>query len=421
MKNPLLFFFRARDKSKDAVSAATTFSFGMAGSGKSVNARTAIQVSAVYACVRVIAETVASLPFAVFEQDKTKLESVGFRVQAYGLRQAFPRFADWSLGFALTADDLRDWCGESTLLPPYLTNVPETEANYRSDTWAGFRNTRVWRCRLRGAVASVIPEKPSVGDWRALCDGGFDLQYAPLLDWRIEQGCITFCQLDVTGRTAADPVADDLVRRLVARLAQPLGWPKWPRPIGQRAWIAGRDRLIGIKQNPDERDSGVYVVSSGAARPADFLDQIARGGRALCLGLTAEEVKAWSPVPLAVAETNNCYATRVERIPPELNGLSNADWSWHGAMDFAAFTDRVPDGNNALRVVRHGKGWILFWQVPPWKIDAEAKPYLRTSRRRAEAMLARLFGNLGCVSLVGSVLYSDVPVPEDDPYRYYRW
>ena len=71
MKNPFLFFFRARDKSKDAVSATTTFSFGMAGSGKSVNARTAIQVSAVYACVRVIAETVASLPFAVFEQDKT--------------------------------------------------------------------------------------------------------------------------------------------------------------------------------------------------------------------------------------------------------------------------------------------------------------------------------------------------------------
>ena len=71
MKNPFLFFFRARDKPNDAVSAATTFSFGMAGSGKSVNARTAIQVSAVYACIRVIAETVASLPFSVFEQDKT--------------------------------------------------------------------------------------------------------------------------------------------------------------------------------------------------------------------------------------------------------------------------------------------------------------------------------------------------------------
>ena len=71
MKNPFSALFRARDKPKDAVSGATTFSFGMAGSGKSVNARTAIQVSAVYACVRVIAETVASLPLSVFEQDKT--------------------------------------------------------------------------------------------------------------------------------------------------------------------------------------------------------------------------------------------------------------------------------------------------------------------------------------------------------------
>ena len=70
MKNPFLYLFRARDKPKDSVSAATTFPFGMAGSGKNVNARTAIQVSAVYACVRVIAETVASLPFSVYEQDK---------------------------------------------------------------------------------------------------------------------------------------------------------------------------------------------------------------------------------------------------------------------------------------------------------------------------------------------------------------
>ena len=76
MKNPFTALFRARDKPgrrpspRDSVSAAAAFPFGLSGSGKSVNARSAIQVSAVYACVRVIAETVASLPFAVFEQDK---------------------------------------------------------------------------------------------------------------------------------------------------------------------------------------------------------------------------------------------------------------------------------------------------------------------------------------------------------------
>ena len=67
MKNPFSSLFRARDKPRDSVSAAPTFFFGASGSGKAVNATTAIQLSTVYACVRVISETVASLPFGVYE------------------------------------------------------------------------------------------------------------------------------------------------------------------------------------------------------------------------------------------------------------------------------------------------------------------------------------------------------------------
>ena len=67
MKNPFSYLFRARDKPQNAVSDAPSFYFGMSGSGKSVSPSSAIQVSAVYACVRVIAETIASLPFHVYE------------------------------------------------------------------------------------------------------------------------------------------------------------------------------------------------------------------------------------------------------------------------------------------------------------------------------------------------------------------
>ena len=73
MRNPFSRLFRARDKPgrrqppQDAVSAAPTFSFGSSMSGKSVTPSSAIQVSAVYACVRVIAETIASLPLHVYE------------------------------------------------------------------------------------------------------------------------------------------------------------------------------------------------------------------------------------------------------------------------------------------------------------------------------------------------------------------
>ena len=67
MTNPFTRIFRARDKPRNAVSAAPAFYFGYSVSGKTVTARSAIQLSTVYACVRVIAETVASLPLNVFE------------------------------------------------------------------------------------------------------------------------------------------------------------------------------------------------------------------------------------------------------------------------------------------------------------------------------------------------------------------
>ena len=63
MKNPFIRLFRARDKpgATDSVSSAPTFYFGSSAAGKSVTASTAIQMSTVYACVRVIAETIAGL------------------------------------------------------------------------------------------------------------------------------------------------------------------------------------------------------------------------------------------------------------------------------------------------------------------------------------------------------------------------
>ena len=68
MRNLLQTFFRSRDKTQNAVSSAPAFFFGSSAAGKQVNARTAIQVSTVYACVRVIAETVASLPLNLYQE-----------------------------------------------------------------------------------------------------------------------------------------------------------------------------------------------------------------------------------------------------------------------------------------------------------------------------------------------------------------
>ena len=61
-------FGQARNKPVDkAADAGYSFLFGRTTSGKPVNERTAMQTTAVYACVRILAEAIASLPLHVYE------------------------------------------------------------------------------------------------------------------------------------------------------------------------------------------------------------------------------------------------------------------------------------------------------------------------------------------------------------------
>lgn len=70
MKIPFYGLFHSRDKPGNAVSTAPTVLFGPSGAGKPVSVQSAIQVSAVYACVRVIAETIARLLLQEYKRTK---------------------------------------------------------------------------------------------------------------------------------------------------------------------------------------------------------------------------------------------------------------------------------------------------------------------------------------------------------------
>ena len=63
----LFSIFRSRDKPKNGTNgSAYNFLFGFSASGKHVNERTSMQMTAVYACVRIISETIASLPLQLY-------------------------------------------------------------------------------------------------------------------------------------------------------------------------------------------------------------------------------------------------------------------------------------------------------------------------------------------------------------------
>lgn len=58
--------FRSRDKPQNRIGNGWSFLFGGTTSGKTVNERTAMQTTAVYACVRILAEAIAGLPLHVY-------------------------------------------------------------------------------------------------------------------------------------------------------------------------------------------------------------------------------------------------------------------------------------------------------------------------------------------------------------------
>jgi HK97 family phage portal protein len=60
--------FRSRDKPQNSLNGSRySFFFGGTSSGKSVNEHTAMQMTAVYSCVRILSETVAGLPLHVYK------------------------------------------------------------------------------------------------------------------------------------------------------------------------------------------------------------------------------------------------------------------------------------------------------------------------------------------------------------------
>ncbi len=66
--------FKPRDAPKNQFNSGVSFYFGNTTSGKAVNERTALQTSAVYACVRILAETIASLPLQIYKHTENGKE-----------------------------------------------------------------------------------------------------------------------------------------------------------------------------------------------------------------------------------------------------------------------------------------------------------------------------------------------------------
>lgn len=254
------------------------------------------------------------LKVVVFEQTAEVLQDrLGFRIAEYGLRNVFRRVPDHPCLAGLDEDHLRDWRGHSTLVPPRLKYQPSDKyAGAPVVRWCGMEVPRLWRCGNRGTVASVLIEKPAVGDFLPLVDGGFSLQYSPLLEYREGRGMVLFCQMDVTGRTEDDPAADLLLRNILRYVLE----SKYPVVPERKALYAGgpegREYLQQAGIACAEYAGGelgadqVLIVSPGAAaKLALHAPAVARwleaGGRLVALEMEDAEANRFLPRSIRTA------------------------------------------------------------------------------------------------------------------------
>jgi len=342
------------------------------------------------------------LKVLVFEQTPDVLEKrLGFKVETYGLRQAWPRVAGSPALSGLTSGSLSEWRGESTIVPPTIDYTLNEHYNGApSVRWCGLEVTRLWRCGNWGSVASALIEKPPCGDFMPLIDGGYALQYSPLLEYREGRGVVLFCQMDVTGRTERDPAAETLTGNLLAHLA---AW----QPVARRAVLyageeAGRKWLAacGIESRPFDPGATVadHVLVAGPGAGAALEgkgtpDWIKRGGAVITVGLAAAEANTFLPTPVKTENAEH-IAAPVTAFPAgsPFAGIAPADLHNRDPRE----TPLVRGEGAVADGVLAAQGGVIQFQLTPWHFATDPEHFnQRRTFQRTSFALARLLGNLG--------------------------
>jgi hypothetical protein len=389
------------------------------------------------------------LKVIVFEQSAKILEErFGFRVEEYGLRQVFKRVPDHPLVAGLDADHLRDWRGSATLLPPRLkyTLRPRYGPTVR---WCGIEVPRAWRCGCRGNVASVLIEKPARGDFLPVLDGGYGLQYSPLLEYREGRGMVLFCQADVTGRTEGEPAADALARNILRYVS---GWKPSPRrtalyvgdPAGKRHLESAGLSVTAYAKDELATDRVLIVGPGGgkelAGDAAALGKWLKEGGHVLALGLDGTEAELFLPDKVGMKKAEHIAAYfEPPGVKSLLTGIGPADVHNRDPRELPLVTAGATVLGNGV-LARADNANVVFCQFVPWQFEPKKQMNLKRTFRRASCLVTRLAANMGAAGSTPLLdrlrnpvqaskaekrwldgLYLDMPEEWDDPYRFFRW
>ncbi len=164
--------FRTRDGPKNATSGSA-YSFFMGGSaaGKNVNERSAMQMTAVYACVRILSESIAGLPLHMYryEDDGSKTKAVEHPL--YHLLHDEPNPEMTSFIFRETlmshlllwgnayAQIIRNGKGDIIALYPLMPNRMKVERDAKGQLYYEYQTMKEDAPTMKGAVYQLYPNE----------------------------------------------------------------------------------------------------------------------------------------------------------------------------------------------------------------------------------------------------------------------
>jgi beta-galactosidase len=390
------------------------------------------------------------LKVIVFEQSAEVLEKrLGFRVQEYGLRRVFTRIENHPMLSNLTNDLLHDWHGEATILPSRLeyTTRPMHGPTVQ---WCGIDVTRPWRCGCWGNVASVLLEKPTIGDFVPIVDGGFNLQYSPLLEYREGDGVIVFCQLDVTGRTVSEPAAGILVTNIIQYVSnyKPQAQKK-AYYIGESAGFdyfkKAQYPITQFRGQELSHDQILIVGPKGITALSEYEDKIIpwlkTRGKMVTIGLDKANDIYLNEISLQNSTYINSYFEPYN-YESAFAGIGPSDVTIRSPRQIPVIQNSNQSGNNRVLGMT-SDGSIILTQLVPWHFPYDEIFHWKITNRRLSFMLTRVLGNMGVRSTTPLLkrfsqpvkthiepntekrylqgLYLDHPKKMDDPYRFFRW
>lgn len=319
-------------------------------------------------------------------------QNMGFRVAHHVSRRVFPvpSQKEHPVVHGLDEEDLRDWCGQGTLVPEFWGGVEE------------FPNTDPpfgWHWGNRGSVTSCAIEKPHRSGWTPLLECEFDLAYTPLMELRYGKGLAVWCTLDLERSGKDEPIASEIVLWLLRYAETTTVPPRLP------TFFIGDDasekvlQALGVKY---ERAKGLpsppalLIIGDDASLSEEQLRVfLQNGGRVFLLPRSREKL------PFGFQTERRAFGGSLQ-VPDweECRGLSPSDLRLRTDVVLPVFA-KTQEGeigaNGLLGRLRIGEGVVVLVSLTPEMLNASERTYLRYSAWRLTRTLCQLLANLGAV------------------------